>query len=116
MTVVRSRIKLCRRICENRSAMQSTLKILFCVLALFPIIGRADLVTNINPLADSYIQQFSTDINSGGETSMMAGALGDPDLGEISRSLVRFDLTGKIPSGAIINSATLQLAVVMVPL
>src|SRR5215471_3599034 len=79
--------------------------------------GLAATIT-LNSVADAYIRQFDPartlgDYGSG--PSMVAGALGSRARFEIRRSLLRFELS-QIPAGAVVNSATLQLTVVMVPL
>jgi len=62
-------------------------------------------------VADSELRQFNPDGNFGGDASMVSGALGERANGEVRRAVVRFDLAGQIPAGAIINSVTLRLVV-----
>jgi len=72
----------------------------------------------LNPVADAYIRQFDADRtlgDYGGEPSLVSGALGSRAQFEVRRAFLRFDLS-QIPAGAVVNSATLQVTVVMVPL
>ena len=69
----------------------------------------------LRPVADAEIQAADPDHNFGSQLDMVSGALG-PRAGQVvRRGLLRFDLAGRIPSGAIINSTTLQVRVVKVP-
>ena len=76
--------------------------------------AQADQVI-ITPVADAYTRQFSPDLTAGGEPSLVSGCLGDTVNREIRRALIQFDLSGQIPVGATVNSATLRVNVVMVP-
>jgi hypothetical protein len=72
----------------------------------------------LNPVADAYIRQFDPDRtlgDYGSEPSLVSGALGSRAQFEVRRALLRFDLS-QIPAGAVVNSATLLITVVMVPL
>ncbi|HET7624346.1 MAG TPA: Ig-like domain-containing protein [Verrucomicrobiae bacterium] len=91
-------------------------KLAFVLLfsALGFISAHAETVT-LTPVADTDIEQFSPDSNFGGNSSAVSGGLGASANHEIRRMLLRFDLSGKIPAGAIINSATLSVQVVRVP-
>ena len=75
---------------------------------------RADVVTLV-PSADSYARELSPDLNAGGEQNLVVGCLGDRANREVRRGFLKFDLS-QIPPGATINSATLNVTVVMVPL
>ncbi len=78
--------------------------------------GKAEADTiSLKPMADSYIQQFSPDVNAGGDFSNVAGALGSTKNGEVRRIFMRFDLSNLVPQNAVINSVTLQVTVVNVP-
>jgi hypothetical protein len=88
---------------------------LVAVLSLYIASAWADLATNLNPVADADIRQFSTDDNFGAGSAMVAGAVGSMGGAEIRRSLLQFDLTGRVPTGAAINSVTLTVTVVMAP-
>jgi hypothetical protein len=81
--------------------------------------GAMAAVVSLNPVADAYIREFSPDINFGGEPTVVSGLLGDrsqPQAFEIRRALLRFDLTGQVPAGVVIQSATLTLTVTMIPM
>jgi hypothetical protein len=75
---------------------------------------RAQTVT-LTSVADTDIEQFHPDANSGGAATAVSGALGAPANHEIRRMLLRFDLSGQVPAGAVINSATLSVQVTRVP-
>src|SRR5690349_14369786 len=81
-----------------------------------PVFGAT---VTLNPVADAYIRQFDPDrtlgIDYGSEPSLVSGALGSRAQFEIRRTLLRFDLS-QVPAGAVVNSATLNMTVVMVPL
>ena len=71
----------------------------------------------LSPLADSEMRQLSPDSNFGSATAMVSGQVGSGGHFEVRRALLRFDLRGQIPVGAIVNSAALQIsAVLMLPL
>lgn len=76
---------------------------------------RADLVTNVTSTADSYLQQLSPDANNGSSTTLIAGTIGFTGNMEIRRGILRFDLSNVIPTGATINSVTLQVTVTKAP-
>jgi len=90
------------------------------VLALSMMSGGRILGATLalNPVADAYIRQFDPDRalgDYGSEPSLVSGALGSRAQFEVRRALLRFDLS-QIPAGAVVNSATLRMTVVMVPL
>src|SRR5437879_6342186 len=70
---------------------------------------------SLTSVADTYIRQSLPDLNGGAEPTMVSGELGDRAQFELRRSLLRFD-PGGIPAGSTVNSVTLRLTVVMVPL
>src|ERR1700674_1626399 len=97
---------------NERMLRVASLALLFYSLLLNE--ARAAVVS-LNPVADAYIREFSPDINFGGEPSVVSGLLGDRAAFEIRRALLRFDLAGQVPPGAVIQSATLTLTVTMMP-
>ncbi len=70
----------------------------------------------LTSVADSELREFSPDSNFGFSTSMVSGELGLLAHNEIRRAVLRFDLSGQIPSNAVINSVTLNVVVVKLPL
>ena len=90
---------------------------LIWIIVVFLTLGWYALADTIavNPVADSYISLVAPDTNSGTETTVVAGALGQMSGGDVRRSFLRFDLSNLIPQNAVVNSATLQLTVVAVP-
>src|SRR5437879_9514757 len=70
----------------------------------------------LNPAADAEMRKFTADNNYGNLTTMVSGELGQRANFEIRRAVLRFDLNGQIPPGAVVNSVTLQVTVVMIPL
>src|SRR5258708_6250993 len=86
-----------------------------CVLALGTHALLADTVS-LSPVADSHIRQlFDPDTNYGTLAQMWAGTVGDTGQHAIRRALMRFDLSGQVPAGAVINSVSLRITVVKVP-
>ena len=75
--------------------------------------ARAATLT-LTPVADADIEQFQPDSNFGSATSMASGELGSSAGNELRRALLRFDLAGQIPAGAVINSVSVQVHVVRV--
>jgi hypothetical protein len=71
---------------------------------LEPVPGGCSETTALAPVADTYINADKPDENKGGETRFRTR----PQSGEEKHSLLLFDLSG-IPSGAIIDSATLTV-------
>ncbi len=66
----------------------------------------------LTPVADTTLHQKFPDHNIGGHFDVSAGGVGS---GERTRALIRFELTGKIPSSATITSATLTVHVTRQP-
>jgi hypothetical protein len=89
------------------------------LLVVMMVVDTFAATVTLNPVADAFIRQFDPDrtlgIDYGSEPSMVAGALGSRAQFEIRRALLQFDLSA-IPAGAVVNSATLRVTVVMVPL
>src|SRR5258708_1699467 len=78
---------------------------------------RADVFTNLHPVADTALFETSPDNNLGGWTNFPAGKTsGQPPLSppKRCRGLIRFDLT-LIPTNATVTSATLTVQVVKEP-
>jgi uncharacterized repeat protein (TIGR01451 family) len=73
---------------------------------LVPKVGGCSGIDTFAPAADTWIDEKDSDNNRGNESGLII----NPKPAERSHSLVRFDLTG-IPSGAVINSATLAVEV-----
>ena len=76
---------------------------------------QADVTTNLTPVADSYIQQFSPDLASGSESTMVSGELGLSAANELRRAFLRFDLSSALPAGATVSAVTIQITVTKVP-
>ena len=89
------------------------LPVLLIVLAITPG-AHADTIS-VQSVADADIEQHSPNSNFGGDISVVSGTLGSNIGNEIRRALFRFDLSGKLPAGAVINSVTVQLKVVKIP-
>lgn len=84
-----------------------------CGLALLlaaALIGRAD-TTNLTAVADTSLHSFFPDSSFGGGTSFTSGGR---NMGGHARALLRFDIAGRVPVGATINSAQLTLTVINV--
>jgi hypothetical protein len=97
---------------------RSALRIFCFAVVAGNLMTRALATTvTLTPVADSEIRQFSPDNNYGGLTSMVSGAVGNnPGANhEKRRGVLRFDLS-QVPAGAVVNSASLKVTVVRVPL
>ncbi|MBI3416169.1 MAG: DNRLRE domain-containing protein, partial [Verrucomicrobia bacterium] len=66
----------------------------------------------LTPAADTTLHQKFPDHNIGSHFDFAAGGVGS---GERTRALLRFDLNGKVPTGATIQSASLALRVTRQP-
>ncbi|TAK95486.1 MAG: DNRLRE domain-containing protein, partial [Verrucomicrobia bacterium] len=93
-------------------------RILVCVLfaALIPELHASPTTVTLRPVADAELQQAQPDSNIGGNITMVSGELGIRVGGVLRRAVLRFDLAGQIPAGAIINSVSLQVRVMRVPI
>src|SRR6266404_7919 len=91
--------------------MKSWTKCLLIIPILALTNALADTVT-LMPVGDAEIDQHNPDLNQGGATMAVSGALGAAAGFEIRRALFQFDLQGQIPAGAVIHSVTLRVAVV----
>jgi hypothetical protein len=87
---------------------------LMVATVLNQLVAPADSVT-LQPAADAGMRQYYPDLNAGSSPTMASGKTGPNASGEIRRAVVRFDLTGQVPSGAQVNSASVTLTVVRVP-
>ena len=87
--------------------------ILLLCLAGLVLAGRAwgDSIT-LRPVADTTIFAAFPDNNLGSNSNLLSGANGS---GAPGRALIRFDVAGQIPSGAVIQSSALTLNVIVVP-
>jgi len=85
------------------------------MLAIVAYSVRADLTTNLTSIADADISMLNPDLNSGADFSMVSGEIGLSGGNDVRRAVLVFDLAGRIPSGAVITSASLQVTVVKVP-
>lgn len=84
-------------------SLRQSLTILLVTVALFQTNGETlDLI----PVADTSLFQIGPDNNMGANTS---GVIGTTEGGDPGRMLVRFDLESKIPTNAILKSASLTL-------
>ncbi len=79
------------------------------ILAAGGVFGDSVAIT---PSGDTDISATAPDNNNGGSSSFTSGANGRL---EISRGLIRFDLTGQIPDNALIQSVSLTLVCTMIP-
>jgi len=77
-------------------------------LALGLATGRAE-TTNLFPIADTAIFAVSPDNNLGAMDFMPVGTT---SLGLAGRGLIKFDLAGAIPAGAVVTNVTLNLGTV----
>jgi hypothetical protein len=84
-------------------------------LCAAPVLPLADTVT-LNPSADTTLFETDPDNNMGATPSLVsgttAGVLRQPFR---SRAVMRFNVAGVTPAGAVITSATLKLTVVKIP-
>src|SRR2546427_6017298 len=86
-----------------------------CVLCGVPCVSLADSVT-LHPVADTTLYETTPNNNLGANTDFIAGTTaGNAGQPYRNRALLRFDVSGQIPTGAAITSATLTLLVVKTP-
>ncbi len=83
-----------------------TLPVLFAI-GLLPSLPQAESVS-LTPVADTSLLEEMPANNLGATMDLPAGTT---NKGKRTRLLLRFDISGAIPSGAVINSATLTLRV-----
>ena len=72
----------------------------------------AETIT-LNPSADTALHEYFPENNLGAQAWLTAGTTQN---GPRTRGLMRFDFTGLIPAGAIVNSVTLTLEVTRTPI
>ncbi len=77
-------------------------------------VAVADGVTLI-PSEDATISEKSLDSSLGSATTLDSGTTGPNEGLKMNRALLKFDLTGIIPSNAVVTSAALTLTVVQAP-
>jgi hypothetical protein len=88
----------------SRDESTADLRPQLAIQYLEPVPGGCSETSALAPVADTYIDEAKPDENKGDETRVRTR----PESDEEKHSLVRFDLSG-IPSGAIIDSATLTV-------
>lgn len=64
--------------------------------------------TNLNPVADTSLHEEAATNNFGGGPSITAGGRNQ---GDRTRALLRFDIAGQLPAGAVITAASLTVKV-----
>lgn len=69
----------------------------------------------LEPDADTSLLELQPDFNLGAQSDLPAGTLGSAAQQTRSRMLLRFDLAGALPVGAVIEAASLTLTVTRVP-
>src|SRR5437667_401025 len=77
-------------------------------------VAVADGVTLI-PTEDATISEKSLDLSLGSATTLDSGTTGPNEGLKMNRALLKFDLTGIIPSNALVTSAALTLTVLQAP-
>src|SRR5262249_30178359 len=80
--------------------------------------AQADLLSNLNPIADTALFETNPGNNLGGITDFPSGgtaAVLNTNIAQRSRALIKFDLSG-IPANAAINSVALTIVEVKEPL
>lgn len=78
----------------------------------FDCLPAGAVSVNLNPVADTTLQEAFPNNNLGDGTSFQAGGRRQ---GGRTRGLLLFDIAGNVPAGATINSVSLTLTVVGVP-
>src|SRR5207245_11043011 len=108
----------------NRSALRLALRSLLaaacrcgvptwisCALCSAPCVSLAESVT-LHPVADPTLYETTPNNNLGAHTDFIAGTTaGNAGQPFRNRALLKFDVTGQIPTGATITSASLTLLV-----
>lgn len=85
----------------------------YCTLSLWGFtVAGADTTISLRPVTDTSLLSAFPDNNFGGGTTLTAG--GRPK-GGMSRALMLFDIAGSLPPGAVIDSASLRITVVLTP-
>jgi hypothetical protein len=73
-------------------------------------LSAATLTVDLRPKQDSFVSTEDESGNHGSATTLYAGFLSDPKLGQITfRTLIEFDVEGSLPPGAELESASLLL-------
>jgi hypothetical protein len=66
----------------------------------------------LTPSRDTSLMEIAPDNNTGGMLNLVSGSVAN---GKKTRALIRFDVSGALPDGAVIESATLKLTVLKAP-
>ena len=86
-----------------------------CALCAAPCMSLAESVT-LHPVADTTLYETTPNNNLGAHTDFIAGTTaGNAGQPYRNRALLKFDVTGQIPTGATITSASLTLRVARTP-
>jgi len=89
----------------------TTIRCLLCAAGFIGFVGTtaADTVMIVSDKDNTLIQEASGAVSNGAGGFLFAGLTGPQAGTTIRRGLIAFDVAANIPSGSIINSATLQL-------
>ena len=71
--------------------------------------------TSVTATADTEIAEATPTVANGSDITMVSGGLGNTVGNVLRRALLRFDLTGNIPSSATVTSVTVRVTVTKVP-
>jgi hypothetical protein len=86
--------------------------LILCLVGVVFASVRADTLSLI-PVADAGLQESAPTINTGNAPNPIAGTLAS---GARARMVLKFDLAGSLPAGAVINSVSLSLFDVSSPI
>ena len=95
-----------------RSPLRSRITAALLILTVALTQALADTVT-LTPVGEAELRQLDPDGNFADASSVVVGALGPSASSEIRRAVLQFDLAGRIPPGAVINSASLRVVTVI---
>ena len=89
----------------------NTLFAAVCAMFCITVATLADTVS-LTPSADTTLFQSAPDNNLGGVPTLAVGTTGH---GTAARALIKFDLTGQIPSNAVVTGVRLHMTIVRTP-
>ncbi len=92
--------------------MRARFLILFLVVMATPGVTSNAATFSLTPVADTSIYEGAPDNNMGGTETIAAGGNAS---GASFRALLKFDVAGSLPPGAMIQSASVQLSIIRAP-
>ncbi len=99
-------VSFCRRISKSLFGYFAAGVVLLLCSAMQTALAQSPVTVTLNPSKDNTIYEHNTSNSNGAGEFLIAGTTGSP---YFNHALIMFDITGSIPAGAVIQTASLRL-------